>query len=226
MAPLAPVRFAETVETFHHRPITAAPEIWIPNFGDETALVLGSRQDPSIVDRAAATAHGVTITTRRSGGGAVLVSADDLIWFDVIVPANDQRFDTDVRRSFDWLGERLVAALDRVGVSGGTAHRGGLVETEWSDQVCFAGLGPGEVSVDGRKIVGISQRRTRQAARFQVAILRRWEPERTVELLALTPEDRRRATSDLADVAVGIETFEIDASPGDVVDVAIEAVHS
>ena len=55
--------------------------------------------------------------------------------------------------------------------------------------VCFAGLGPGEVTVDGRKVVGISQRRTRAWARFQCAALGRWDPAALAELLVGVPAD-------------------------------------
>ena len=48
-----------------------------------------------------------------------------------------------------------------------TVHAGSMVATPWSDLVCFAGLGPGEVSLDGRKLVGLSQRRTRNGVRIQ-----------------------------------------------------------
>ena len=41
--------------------------------------------------------------------------------------------------------------------------------------VCFAGLGPGEVTVAGAKALGISQRRTRAGARFQCAVPRTWD---------------------------------------------------
>ena len=42
--------------------------------------------------------------------------------------------------------------------------------TGWCPLVCFAGVGPGEVLAGGRKLVGISQRRTRAGARFQCAV--------------------------------------------------------
>jgi hypothetical protein len=45
-------------------------------------------------------------------------------------------------------------------------HRGGMVDSDWSALVCFAGIGPGEV-LDGAKLVGLSQRRTRAGARIQ-----------------------------------------------------------
>jgi hypothetical protein len=51
-----------------------------------------------------------------------------------------------------------------------------MVRSALSDVVCFAGLGPGEVTIGGRKAVGISQRRTREAARFQCVAYERWDP--------------------------------------------------
>jgi hypothetical protein len=51
-------------------------------------------------------------------------------------------------------------------------HRGDMVCTPWSNLVCFAGLGPGEVLVDDRKLVGLSQRRTRHGIRVQCQIHR------------------------------------------------------
>ena len=57
-----------------------------------------------------------------------------------------------------------------------------MVRTTWSDHVCFAGIGGGEVIRDGRKVVGISQRRTRAGARFQCALYRHWRPEAHVPL--------------------------------------------
>jgi hypothetical protein len=53
-----------------------------------------------------------------------------------------------------------------------------------SRQICFAGLGSGEVLLAGRKLVGISQRRTRSAARFQSLCHLRWRPETVVALVA------------------------------------------
>jgi hypothetical protein len=38
--------------------------------------------------------------------------------------------------------------------------------------VCFASVGPGEVVRGGSKVVGVSQRRTKDAARFQCTVFR------------------------------------------------------
>jgi hypothetical protein len=78
--------------------------------------------------------------------------------------------------------------------------------TPWSTSVCFAGLGPGEVTVDGRKVVGLSQRRTREAALFQCCAALRWEPARLLDLLAFDDADRARGAAELAPLAAGIGT--------------------
>ena len=54
----------------------------------------------------------------------------------------------------------------------------------WSPLVCFAGVGPGEVLLGRRKLVGISQRRTRNGSRFQCMVHVRWSPDVLVGLLA------------------------------------------
>jgi hypothetical protein len=143
----------------------------------------------------------------------VLVEPGGLVWVDVLIPAGDPHWEPDVGRAFHWLGDAWAAALRDLGVVA-TVHRGRLEPTRWSSLVCFAGLGPGELTDPaGRKVVGLSQRRTRAGARFQCAALLRWDPADLLGLLALDPEDRDAATADLAAAAAGI-----DAAPGAVVD--------
>jgi lipoate-protein ligase A len=131
---------------------------------DQPALVLGSTQPMIDLD-------GIEVVRRRSGGGAVYLEPGGTLWVDVVVPRGDELWDDDVGRATYWLGEAWAAAVG----GGAVVHRGPMVRTEWSDLVCFAGLGPGEVTVDGRKVVGISQRRSRAAARFQCVTYETWD---------------------------------------------------
>ena len=151
-------------------------------------MVVGSSQSLDVVDLEACAAGGVDVVRRRSGGGAVWLD-DDMIWVDVFVPAGHHRWDPDIGRSMWWLGEAWAHALTSSGVPNTVVHRGPMVRTRWSSSVCFAGLGAGEVTVDGRKVVGISQRRTRAGALLQCGLLRHWEPTDFVRLLRFG-EDR------------------------------------
>lgn len=183
------------------------------------AVVLGSTQPESDVDPAAVRATNTAVVRRRSGGGAVLVGPGAGAWIDLTIPRHDALWDDDVARAFGWLGRCWVDALGTLGVQGAQVHEGPLVETAWSRRVCFAGLGPGEVVVDGRKVVGISQRRTRAGARFQCMVHRRWDPGPLVRLLALPADRREAAVAELAGAAAGV-----DVEPAVVLDALVAAL--
>lgn len=171
---------------------------------ERSALVLGSTQSDAVVDAQALAEADIDLVRRHSGGGAVLVVPGDVSWVDVILPAADPLWDDDVGRAFDWLGAAWAATLTSLGIASVEAHSGPIVRTPWSDLVCFAGLGRGEVTVDGRKVLGISQRRNRSAARFQCALLHLWEPKALLGVLALGRRERGLAEHALADVATGL----------------------
>ena len=149
-------------------------------------LVLGSSQADGTVDHERAARRGVDVVRRRSGGAAVLVEPGAAVWIDVTIPAGDPLWDNDVGRAFHWLGAAWAETLAAEGLPA-RMHHGGLRSTPWSGRVCFAGLGPGEVTLDGRKVVGLSQRRTRAGALFHCAALLRWDPVEIVRILGLDP---------------------------------------
>jgi lipoate-protein ligase A len=151
----------------------------------DAALVLGSAQKAADVDVARLHAADLDLVRRKSGGGAVLVEPGDMLWVDVIVPKGDPLWSDDVGRAFSWLGDVWRRTLEVVGCENVTVHEGAMVTTEWSRTICFAGLGPGECLVDGKKVVGISQKRTRAGALFQCSLLLRFDPVRIVSLFDL-----------------------------------------
>lgn len=130
----------------------------------------------------------------------MLVVPGELVWIDVIVPTGDVHWDDDVGRSFHWLGTVWHDTLAQLGVES-QVHRGAMVTARLSPSVCFAGVGPGEVLVGGRKVVGISQRRVRRAARFQCAALLVWDPDPYVEILLPGDEE---AVTELGAAATGL----------------------
>lgn len=183
---------------------------------DAPALVLGSTQPMVGVDVEACRRAGVDVVRRRSGGGAVLMDPGDATWIDLVVPRGDPLWDDDIARAAHWVGDAWARAL------GGavTVHREALVRGPWSDRVCFAGVGPGEVLVGGAKLVGISQRRTRSGARFQCVLLHHWRPERLIGLLAPPCP----TVDELA--AVATDTTRLGLDPTQVVDALLATLAS
>ncbi|MDT4918586.1 MAG: lipoate---protein ligase [Pseudonocardiales bacterium] len=167
-----------------------------------SVLVLGSRQGIETADVGAAQAAGVDVVRRHSGGGAVLLHPGRSLWLDVLLPRSHELWSDDVALAFHWLGEVWVDALADVGVDA-AVHRGGLDKTPWGSLICFGSIGAGEVSVDGRKVVGMSQRRTRGGARFQCLVHDDWDPDELLTMLALTPDERDAAAEDLLPRAAG-----------------------
>ena len=179
------------------------PSAVVQVFGlSRTALILGSGQKEAIADLPAAEAAGVDVARRRSGGGAVLLAPGRSLWIDVLLPRDDPRWSDDVVVSSVWLGDTWAAALRELGVAA-TVHHGGLQKTRWGPLVCFGALGASEVVIGGRKVVGISQRRTRAGARFQCLVHDDWDPGALLDVLVLDPPDRAQALAELADMAAG-----------------------
>ncbi len=150
---------------------------------DYPTVVLGSSLDIAVVNTELAADRNIDVVRRRSGGGAVWLD-DSLAWFDVVVPRGDSLWNDDVQRAFLWLGGTWAGALQNAGVDAEIGvHDTAMRHAPFSDVICFAGLGPGEVTLDGAKVVGISQRRTRDFTLFQCGLLRQWNPQPLVELL-------------------------------------------
>ena len=139
---------------------------------------------------------------RKSGGGAVFLEPEGVLWVDFVIPKSDHLWENDIGRSSLWLGELWAKALKEIGIEG-KVHRDGLLKNRFSSQVCFAGLATGEVSVLGKKSIGISQRRTSEGAWFQCAALFSWPIEKIVDMLQLKP--REKAIEDLLHLAAPIE---------------------
>lgn len=178
------------------------------------AVVFGSTQSQELADSSLASAAGVEIAPRRSGGGAVWLAPEDSVWIDLVIARGDPLWQDDVAKAMWWVGEAWAAALATLGVDGLSMHRGPLLSTAWSRLVCFDGLGPGEVCRDGAKIVGISQRRTREVARFQCVVYRRYDPSTMLDVLR-PPKPAAAALRPVATVA---------ESPAAIVDALVEAL--
>jgi lipoate-protein ligase A len=122
-------------------------------------IVLGSRQDPTIV-----VADDATLRQRRGGGGAVLLGPGDL-WIDFWIPCNDERFRGDVRAGAHLVGSWWRDALRAVRDGEFVVHDGPAGPA----LACFAATGDGEVertitTTQCEKVVGLTQWRVREGS--------------------------------------------------------------
>ena len=132
------------------------------------ALVLGSAQP----ETDAATT--IDVVKRGTGGGAVLCEAGTLL-IDLAVPAGHLLASEDVTEAYRPVGEAIQAALIGMGLDCRTvtvdeARAMDDARKAAARRACWAGLSPYElVLADGRKLVGLAQRRRRGAVLHQIA---------------------------------------------------------
>lgn len=133
----------------------------------QPALVLGSTSPRPLALEADTD---FDIVQRSSGGGIVWLDPVESTWLDVFVPRDDALWHRDVALSFEWLGNVIAEAFRSLGATAYT-HTGAFKPGSHGGLICFGSLGHGEVvaTINGeaRKLVGISQRRTRLGSRFQ-----------------------------------------------------------
>lgn len=198
-------------------PHPATPTVWVFDV-DTPALVLGSTQPETDVDAAALVSAGADLVRRRSGGGAVLLVPGQVVWIDVILPRGDPLWSDDVGLAFHWMGDTWATALRTLGLDP-TVHKGRLMASRWSRTICFAGVGPGEVLAAGHKVVGLSQRRSRDGGRLQSVVHTRFDAGALVGVLALPPAERAAARAELEAGVSGV-----DAAPVAVADAFLAAL--
>ena len=177
-----------------------------------SAVVLGSAQDDGVLDAKAVRRAGLEVVRRGAGGGAVVVSPDAQVWADLWLPRGDPVWADDVVAASWWVGEVWARVLEGLGVGDPAVHRQGSIRAPWSAAVCFAGLGPGEVTVGGRKVVGLAQRRTRYGARFYAMAPLFWEPGPLLGVLGAEASEPDRDPTVLIDAATGLRDLVPDTS--------------
>ena len=193
-----------TAAGFHEFVPSPQRAVWVVEL-TEPALVLGSTQSTDSIDASAASRLGFAVARRHSGGGAVWLHPTQSVWVDVTIPRDDSLWVDDVPSSMGWLGAAIVGALN--GVQEAEVHRGAYEPTELARTVCFGGLAPGEVVTSGGKLAGISQRRTRDGARFQCVAYTTWTTEPWVEAIADDVIRESASALDVAELAMNTDQF-------------------
>lgn len=157
---------------------------------DRPALVLGSSQRKILELTDLVTRSPFEVCVRDSGGGAVLLEPGSQLWAALYVHPGDPLVQSDISQSFDWLADLSFVALKELGVDSAHIFDGVPVRTPLSKVLCFGGISYGELSVESRKLVGISQRRGKDWVIFHLAILIR---DRQLDVLDVLAPDLQSA---------------------------------
>ena len=182
-----------TAADFHAMELPYERALWWCNVETPT-LILGSSQSLDDLNQKSADESGVLVSRRRSGGGAVFVHPSDSVWIDVTISRDDPLWKDDVVQSMLWLGELFVDALSPWVQA--NVYRDSFVTGVDGRVVCFASSSPGEVFVGTNKLVGFSQRRGRDGARFQCVLYRHWRPSEWSQVLSSS--DVRSRVADIS----------------------------
>jgi len=198
----------------HGRDLVVERAVWDVRI-TRKAIVLGSRQDQSLLNGEQCNRDEIEIVRRRSGGGIVFLAPGEHVWLDVVIPRGDVLWNDDVAKASWWLGDVWVQTLNALGENNVSVHHESLSSDAWGDLLCFAGVGPGEVARQSAeslsKFVGISQRRTRDYARFQCTIYTKWNPHDVEMYVVNTPGNLSEIAQRVASVQVSqqaiVDTF-------------------
>lgn len=174
----------------------------------DRAVVLGSTQPKEAVDEEVAARLGAAVVRRPSGGGAVFVAPAAQLWADFFLPAGDPLLLADLSRSFEWLGQLWARALSSLGVSEAVVAPPSKGHRPLERTLCFAGIGAGEVLVGGRKVVGISQRRSREGAWFFSMALFEETSRELVSCLRLDSGEKKAAIEALSSSSATLDLTE------------------
>ena len=169
----------------------------------QPVLVLGSTQPASLVDGVRAKAAGVALARRRSGGGAVYLEPGGQEWVDIWIPRDDPCWSPEPHATAERVGEWWARGLAGTGML--HVHRGPSVPAPGDRVVCFAGIGPGEVLADGRKVVGLAQWRSREGALVHGCAYRRWDPGALLDLLCVDEPLRRTIETALVEQVAALD---------------------
>lgn len=105
-----------------------------------------------------AQAHGIELVLRSSGGGAVL-AGPGLLSVAMVFPAGHRLVVNGPMAAYRWLGCLHAGVLRDAGLPAVAIAPAAIEARAGPVWACFGGLSPWEVTVDGRKIVGLAQRR-------------------------------------------------------------------
>ncbi len=169
-------------------------------------ITLGRAQDPAReLDLERCRRDGVPWAVRPTGGRAIF--HDEEWTYALASPLGDPAWGGALDAAYDRASRLIAASLARLGVPAALARaagaRGGLAPRAPGGPAapCFAATARHEIVIEGRKLVGSAQRRTRRALLQQGSLLLGPSHLRLADYLALPPAARERARAALEGAA-------------------------
>jgi len=139
---------------------------------------------------------GIPVVRRPTGGKAILHGNE--ITYAIAVPTKHPGFLGGIRESLKTIGKALILGLEELKIVGSILNEGNksLSPENINSPACFASLNQFEILVDGKKLVGSAQKRTRKAFIQHGSILIDFNAEFFVSLLNINKEKSSREQID------------------------------
>jgi lipoate-protein ligase A len=112
--------------------------------------------------------HGLDLARRPTGGGIIFHTHD--FTFSAIVPSSHPRFSTNTLENYAFINEAVIDALAPLAAPARLFHRGLPEKDSLSRQFCMAKPTQYDVMIDGKKVGGAAQRRTKNGFLHQGTI--------------------------------------------------------
>jgi lipoate-protein ligase A len=161
-------------------PATVRVYQWLP-----PTLSLGYRQDPDTVDWAFCEEHGIQVTRRPTGGGAIYHDTYGDVSYSIIAPAD--ALPGDLTESYEVLCEPVLRAFRELGIDADYADEPAPALYEPACYLRATDPAHDVVAPDGRKISGNAQYRTRDAVVQHGSLSFEARPERHLSCFADPP---------------------------------------
>jgi len=134
------------------------------------AISLGySQKTEEEIDIQKASAHGLEIVKRPTGGGIVFHDVGE-ITYSIFAKLDDPVFPRGLISSYKKISSALVSALNVVGIPVVISEKRHVFKKGENYQLCFSYPSEYEILYDGKKIVGSAQKRGRRAFMQQGSI--------------------------------------------------------
>lgn len=170
---------------------------------DPACVSLGYTQEEDAVDTAAIETRGFDLVERPTGGGAIL-HAETEVTYAVVLPTGYPGLPEDLFDSYRFLADGVLGALRSLGVE--AEYR---KATGGKDAFCYLREAGVSIFVDGKKISGGAQRRTKDAVLQHGTLLIHSDPALQAELFG-QPEERIQAgVTSLSDLGIEVDRDEL-----------------